>query len=68
MKIYFPDDPIKQEMIEALIKEYKLLNNIYESGILLAGKNVETIYEEISKSKKQAIERATGLKIEEVLK
>ena len=68
MKIYFPDDPIKQEMLEALIEEYKMLNNIYESGILLAGTDAKTIYEEILKSKKQAIEHATGLKIEEVLK
>jgi hypothetical protein len=56
MKVYFPDDPIKQEMIETLIELYDI-----GTGGLPA-------ISEKYKKYKSLIERATGMTIEEVLK
>jgi len=55
MKIYFPDDPIKQEMLEALVEVYKDLRA--EAGCLTTSHDYLDA----------VIEKATNKKIEEVL-
>ena len=64
MKIYFENDPDKQEMLKIIIKDYKMycfycnMNNDH-AKCFICGCKVEL---------KQLIERITGDKIEEVLK
>lgn len=63
MKTYFPDDPIKNEMMNALIDLLIDSMNLYQhypNNFRMTAK--EYFAEEI-----KTIEKATGLKIEEVL-
>lgn len=66
MKIYFPDDPIKQEMLEALIKlSQKICEEHYDVSLSLNNCQCSMCF-----SARQAvylIEKATNQKIEEVL-
>jgi hypothetical protein len=63
MKIYFEDDPIKQEMLEEITSDLIEVKN-------LLGMNFDEIrlnQNKILLKKLKLIEKATGLTIEEVL-
>lgn len=61
MKTYFPDDPIKQELLNALIEMLKDSANEY-SRIYR-----KRTWQEYYKTEISTIEKATNEKIEEVL-
>ncbi len=58
MKIYFPDDPIKQEMLEGLVFVYEHTNPICDN-------NTETC---VLCKIQPIIERAAGESIKEIIK
>lgn len=55
------------EMLDALIEEYKIFDGVYRMGLLLLGSEIQPKFESAMRIKKEAIERATGKSIEEVL-
>lgn len=57
------------EMLDALLREYELFKNIYDMGLLMLGTQMQEIeiFERALEIKKSAIERATGMTIDEVL-
>ena len=56
------------EMLDTLLREYELFKNIYDMGLLMLGTQMQEKFERSLEIKKSAIERATGLPIEEVLR
>jgi hypothetical protein len=64
MKIYFPDDKVKQDMLEALIK----IHREYHNDGCCADCNAPNGCYCISNISARAIESATGKTIDEVMK
>jgi hypothetical protein len=62
MKIYFPDDPIKKEMLKSMISAFKQNDHRCDECIIPSG--CSCFYNII----RTAIEKATGKPIEEVTK
>jgi len=56
------------EMLEVMINEYKIIKELLESGLILAGEEMKKTIFEILIKKCDAIEKATGNKIKEVIK
>ena len=56
-----------EELIDILKIEYELFESLYNAGCLLLGSDIESKFKTAMGLKKNAIEKVTGLKIEEIL-